>query len=275
MIMGNYLVFAAAAVLLSLLSISCQTGSSAAHPSILAANDPQKAADKNSAKQPVLVELFTSEGCSSCPPAERALAFLEQQQPVSGAEIIALELHVDYFDSAGWKDPFSSAFFTQRQYLYAERYKSDKVYTPQMVVDGAQQFIGSDTLQATNVIMEASKKTKANITLTRDGEKLKVQITDIPKLEDSTVFLALAENNLATNIKGGENSGKKLSHTAVVRKLGVIGDVKSDGKFFEAQINLEFKPEWKKDDVKAVVFVQENTSRRILGVGQLSLAAGK
>lgn len=270
MIMGKYLVFAAALVLLGLLNISCQTNSSA-----LAANDPQKVVDKNSAKQPVLVELFTSEGCSSCPPAEKALTFLEQLQPVSGAQIIALELHVDYWDRLGWKDPFSSAEFSQRQDLYAQRYKSDKVYTPQMVVDGAQQFIGSDTLQATNVIMEAARKNKANVALTMDAEKIKINISGIPKGENSTVFLAIAENNLSTDIKGGENSGLKLSHTGVVRELKTIGTVSVGGKSFEAQADIQLKSEWKKEELKIVVFVQENQSRRILGVGQLTLAVGK
>jgi hypothetical protein len=278
--MGKYIAFAAVFVLSVLLSISCQTRSSASSGA-LPANDPPKNSDAKADTQvsPVLVELFTSEGCSSCPPADRALAFLEKEQPVSGAQIIALELHVDYWDNASWKDSFSSALFSQRQNLYAERYRSEQVYTPQMIVDGAQQFIGSDTLQAANVIMEASKKTKATVTLTAGKEagkdKLKINISGIPKAENSTVFLAIAENNLNTDIKGGENSGRKLSHSAVVRELRPIGALNGDGKAFETQADIQLKPEWKKDDVKVVIFVQENNSRRILGAGQLSLAAGK
>lgn len=264
--MFKYLITALALISLGLANISCMTGSSAAKE----ANDPA-----DDVRSPVLVELYTSEGCSSCPPADRALAFLAEQQPVSGAEVIALEFHVDYWDSPVWKDPFSSALFSQRQKLYAERYRSDQVYTPQMIVDGGQQFIGSDTLQAANVILEAAKKAKAAITVTQDKEKLSVKISDIPKAENSTVFLAIAENNLNTDIKGGENSGKKLSHAAVVRELRSLGTVGGESKGFETQTDLQLKPEWKKGDLKVVVFVQENESRRVLAVGQIKLAAGK
>jgi hypothetical protein len=260
-------------VLLGLFNFSCQSGSSAA----LLDNDPPpgNGSRNNGQPSPVLVELFTSEGCSSCPPADRALMFLDKEQPVTGAQIIALELHVDYWDGPAWKDPFSSALFSQRQSLYAERYHSDQIYTPQMIVDGGQQFIGSDTLQATNVIMEASKKAKANVTLTADKEKLQIKISDIPKVENSTVFLALAEDNLNTDIKGGENSGRKLSHSAVVRELRSIGAITGESKSFETETELGLQKEWKKDDLKVVVFVQENESRRVFAAGQLKLAQKK
>lgn len=252
-------------VLLGLFSFSCHTSSSAA------ASDDGSPAVTPAQPSPVLVELFTSQGCRSCPPAERALMFLEKEQPVTGAQIIALELHVDYWDGPSWKDPFSSAVFSQRQNLYAQRYRSNHIYTPQMIVDGGQQFIGSDTLQATNVIMEASKKPKANVTVTHESEKLKIKIEEIPKAKDSTVFLAIAEDNLDTSIRGGENSGKKLSHSAVVRELRSVGAINAGGKDFETSIDLGLQKTWKKDDLKIVVFVQENENRQVLGIGQLRL----
>lgn len=251
-------------ILLGLFSFSCQTNSSAA-PANEAKNPVQPS--------PVLVELFTSEGCNSCPPADRALMFLEKEQPVTGAQIVALELHVDYWDNSVWKDPFSSALFGQRQSLYARQFRTDQVYTPQMVVDGDVAFIGTDMHRASVVIMEAAKSGKANVSLALENEKLKIKIDNIPKAEESTVFLAIAEDNLSNNIRGGENSGKKLFHTAVVRELRSVGVVNEKSKSFEASTDLQLQKTWKKDDLKIVVFVQENEDRKVLGVGELRLKA--
>lgn len=226
---------------------------------------PKEQADSD---QPVLVELFTSEGCSSCPPADRALIFLETQQPVKGAEIITLAFHVDYWDRLGWKDRFSSPQFSQRQENYTRAMKLDSNYTPQMVVDGEYQFVGSNTGEASKSITKASEKLKGNVKGELVGNSLKVQIDNIPKHSGSTVFLAIAEDGLNTNVRAGENRGEKLEHVSVVRDLKSIGKIESNATDHNAFTELQFNPEWRKENVKFVVFVQENDTRKILAVGK-------
>jgi len=106
---------------------------------------------------PVIVELFTSEGCSSCPPADAALAKLEESQGAANAEVIALEEHVDYWDRQGWRDPFSSAEFTARQQRYGEWLHIDAPYTPEMFVDGQSEFLGSDSRRALSELARAAR----------------------------------------------------------------------------------------------------------------------
>ncbi|MEP6847675.1 MAG: DUF1223 domain-containing protein, partial [Acidobacteriota bacterium] len=133
------------AAVFSIVVWSC-TSEHAAGPE--AANKIQQAAPAG-VRQPVLVELFTSEGCSSCPPADRALTLLENQQPVNSADTITLEFHVDYWDGPEWKDPFSLALYSQRQEEYSSAFKLGSNYTPQMVIDGQSEFVGSDLGKAT------------------------------------------------------------------------------------------------------------------------------
>lgn len=224
-----------------------------------------------SAKMPVLVELFTSEGCSSCPPADKVLAYLQKEQPFQNAEIIALSQHVDYWDGASWRDPFSSALFSERQTIYARKLSLQSVYTPQMIVDGRTEFVGSDSGKAANAIMDAAKNKKGKIEIALDNGSLKINISELPKHENATIYLAIAENNLASNVKGGENSGEHLEHTAVVRELKTLSAIDPKSSEFSSEINAEIKPDWKKENLKFVVFVQENDSRKILGVGQVKL----
>jgi hypothetical protein len=221
-------------------------------------------------KSPVLVELYTSEGCSSCPPADDALAFLEKEQPFMQAEIITLALHVDYWNRLGWRDEFSSPLFSQRQTVYAQKMKLDSTYTPQMIVDGRIQFVGSNLGDASKAILEAAKTPKAKIETVLDGETLKIKISDAPKHEDASVYLAVAENNLASNVKRGENAGKNLAHTSVVRELRPIGKLEAKADAFEHQIAVARNPVWKLENLNYVVFVQENESRKIIGTTKIS-----
>src|ERR1700731_1319218 len=114
---------------------------------------------------PVIVELFTSEGCSSCPSADRMLARLEQTQPVPGAQVVAIEEHVDYWNQLGWTDPFSSPQFRARQNDYAVAFHASDIYTPQMVVNGQSQFVGSDANRAYHEIGAAAQSATTAVDL--------------------------------------------------------------------------------------------------------------
>jgi hypothetical protein len=236
-------------------------------------NKTNKSAESVAAvnKQPVLVELYTSQGCFSCPPADKLLSFLNKEQPFAQAELITLELHVDYWDSHGWKDEFSSAIFSRRQDLYARSLRINSTYTPQMVVDGRAEFIGSNLSKAQKAILDATKTPKAKIEFARQKDSLKITISDMPEHQNVTVFLAIAEDNLASNVRGGENSGKKLEHTSVVRELKSLGILTPEQKTLEIETIVQTLPNWKTENLRLVVFLQENASRKILGVNRINL----
>lgn len=231
-------------------------------------------------KTPVIIELFTSEGCSSCPPADLLLSQLEEKQPVDGAQIIALSEHVDYWNRLGWADPYSSALFSQRQSAYSQAFGLQDIYTPQMVVDGRVEFVGSRTHKARQAVSEALQTPKAKLSLVLAFKAqarevpVTVRVENLPAIssgDTAEVLLAVAESNLQSNVLRGENSGRKLAHTAVVRKLQNIGSVDSTKPNFSATQNLFLEKGWNQDNLKVVAFVQERQSRRILGAASLKL----
>ena len=196
-------------VLLLLLALASAANFAGCSAQTVEAGSPKVIA-ANAGKAPVLVELFTSEGCSSCPPAEQALAFLTEQQPVANAEVIALAFHVDYWNGLGWKDVYASPLFTQRQQIYARSLKAYSIYTPQMVVDGYSEFIGSDLGKANKAIAKAVTISKGRAAVLISANKISVTIAGLPNHKDATVYLVVAENGLSTNVGGGENQGRNL-----------------------------------------------------------------
>jgi hypothetical protein len=237
------------------------------------------AANAPGSRAPVVVELFTSEGCSSCPPADALLSRLETTQPVGGALVIPLAMHVDYWNYLGWADPFSSAEFSARQGEYAAAYGKDGVYTPQMIVDGVREFPGGRTEQALDTIAEAAAVPKAEVKLTRaefeGGVRIGVRIERTPGLtagDDAYVLLAVTEGNLSNDVRRGENAGRKLGHAGVVRRLTTVGPLNSrPGEPYAAEANVAFDKGWRRENLRAVVFAQERGSRRILAAGMLEL----
>lgn len=222
----------------------------------------------NTSRKPVLVELFTSEGCSSCPPADRELTFLQERQPVTGAEVVALSFHVDYWDRLGWKDAFSSAEYSERQNDYTNAKNLDSNYTPQMVVDGDEQFVGSDGQKANLAIGRASNSAKGSVEISLADKTLEFKLTDLPAHKGSKVYVAIAEDGLETKVGAGENGGRTLAHTSVVRKLISAGNVAAGKSEFAGKVELATETAWKTENLKYVVFVQEDTDRKVIAVSQ-------
>jgi hypothetical protein len=220
-------------------------------------------------RKTVVVELFTSEGCSSCPPADALLVKLREEGRQNGAEIIPLGFHVDYWNHLGWQDRFSSAAYSQRQEQYARIFSLDSVYTPQMVVDGRREFVGSGTSRARDEItQETGQPQQADVQLSLAfPDKLLVQVSASSNDLAGDVVLAITEDNLSSNIAAGENSGHVLRHAAVVRELRSLGKLVQSK--FQAEIPITQQKDWKSKDLRYVVFVQNASSRRIEGAASL------
>jgi hypothetical protein len=223
---------------------------------------------------PVVVELFTSEGCSSCPPADNVLARLEREQPISGVEVVALGEHVDYWNDSGWRDRFSSPLFTARQQDYGQAMKLPSVYTPQMVINGQTQVLGSDWNAASSAIRAAAQGTTAMVLLKVTGwDGLSFQVRGLPKgTQTADMLLAVTESGLESSVAGGENGGRRLRHSAVVRSITSLGklDTKKDGAY-SAEARLNLRPDWNRQNLKLVLFVQDRGNRRILGAAAVHL----
>lgn len=219
----------------------------------------------------VVVELFTSEGCSSCPPADELLGHLRQDEASKNIQVIPLGFHVDYWNSLGWKDRFSSAEFTQRQEQYARSLRVDGPYTPQMVVDGELEFVGNSAGQAQRAISQASSQPEtAEVQLSMAGsDQLAIQVKAPVSAGDANVMLAITEDNLTTRVGSGENGGRTLHHAAVVRELRQIGRLHDGG--FEANVLVKVEKEWKREDLRAAVFVQQGSSGKIQGAASVAL----
>lgn len=234
------------------------------------------------AREPVVVELFTSEGCSSCPPADALLAHLDSQKSVGSAEIIALEEHVDYWDQQGWKDPFSSSGWTARQYGYSGALGNGNPFTPEMVVDGAASFVGSRGAMALQEIAKAAEKRKAKVEISevssQENKSALFKITvasqsGVISRDTPEVILAITESGLHSSVKAGENAGEELHHSPVLRELKVVGDLsKNSQEAFTAQHAVKIDSKWNRENLRAIAFVQEKRSRHILGAAQIRLS---
>jgi len=230
-------------------------------------------ADSSGPRVPVLLELFTSEGCSSCPPADRLLEVLDQKQPVVGAELIVLSEHVDYWDRLGWRDPFSSPQYTARQQEYASKFSRDGVYTPQLVVDGRFGFVGSDGREATLAIQRAMREHKIGISIShvaRDGNQVTAHIESSPSEQNTEVgkavlYVVVADNRAESHVTRGENGGRNLAHVGVARVLRQVGTIDIESAFTK-DVTLSIPPDALPNGMRLVAFIQDPRSGHVLGV---------
>lgn len=225
---------------------------------------------KTPAANPVVVELFTSEGCSSCPPADRLLADLIGEH-AGDAAFFPLAYHVDYWNNLGWTDAFSSAAFSDRQRAYARTSASDRVYTPQMIVNGVAAFVGSDRDKALAAIAKARKEpARARVRATREritpGEPLAVDCAvsapegrSLPG--DVRVLALLVEDGLSSRVTSGENKGLVLRHERVVRAMA------ESARGPDSRLTLRLTPprDARPERCSVVVLAQSAADMRILG----------
>jgi hypothetical protein len=219
---------------------------------------------------PVLVELFTSQGCNSCPPADGLLEWLQQEQPIKGVQIIAISEHVTYWDHQGWKDPFGSPQFTARQQEYGRRFNLDSIYTPQLVIDGAREFVGSDKRSIERALSAAAKTPKPELRVGLGGFDTTLSVSasgpGLTAERDAELWFAVTEDNLVIDVMRGENANKTLRHSGVVRILHNTGVIDVKPSMIKGT-TLTLDPRWRRENLRVVAFVQSRKSRRILSVG--------
>ena len=245
-------------------------------PAILHASQPISAGRTD--QHAVLLELFTSEGCSSCPPADAFLKALDDAGHVDDVEIIAIEEHVDYWNRLGWTDPFSSHNWTERQERYARSFRHDGVYTPQLVVNGRSEVVGSSAREARPRIIEASKSPTAELhlslaSLSSQSAEVTVSVENLPpEAHAAELWLAVTERGLASNVLRGENEGRNLTHAAILRSLTHVRARHVDAGIAKATNNVALDPSWKRENLRFVVFLQEPNTLHIFGAAAGSIS---
>jgi hypothetical protein len=248
-------------------------------PVLEAVGEGTHLATETAQRTPVLVELFTSEGCSDCPPADALLEKLDRSQPVSGADLIVLSEHVDYWDDIGWRDPYSSREYTERQGTYAGQFGLGSVYTPQMVIDGHLQVVGSDERGAITAIESATKAEKVPVSVSsirleaNNMVTLHVSAGQLPAsigARSVNVWIAMADDSDESYVRRGENAGRTLEHVAVLRSLTRVGKV-DESSDFSQDVRIRFARQ-NTGNLRVVAIVQEAPAGRVLGVGSARLS---
>ncbi len=219
---------------------------------------------------PVLVELFTSEGCASCPTADTLLARLQREQPVPAAEILALEEHVDYWDSLGWRDRFALSQFSARQSAYTERLQLSSEYTPQMIVDGTEQFAGNDIVHAFHAIARAAGTHKLELVLSPlvfDGDHVTGRVSLALRSASqytADLYAAVVESSASTQVLSGDNTGATLNHVSIVREMRRIGSLASV-RSAPLKFSLSVPQDASAANLRVVVFLQRAGQGAVLG----------
>jgi len=212
-----------------------------------------------SLSSPALVELYSSEGCSSCPPAEALLREL-----AAAPDVVALEFHVDYWNSLGWTDRFSSPAYSERQSRCAAWRGTEQVFTPEAVIDGRGGLVGSDAAGMAQGLARARGEAKVALALRVERASLTVQGDAVPA---GTLWVAVTETGLASVVARGENRGETLRHGPVVRSYQELGPVAAGP--LVRKVPLAIDPAWKRSKLRVVAVVQDPGTGRVLALGEL------
>jgi hypothetical protein len=222
-------------------------------------------ANKNEASKGfAVVELFTSEGCSSCPPADAVAAKLSQEYQDN---VYLLGFHVDYWDRLGWKDVFSSAEYSKRQYHYGQIFHLNSVYTPQVIVNGKEEFVGSNEKRLRDAITEELKNSSAkNIELVANNNNNKsVTISyKVDTISNAVLNIALIELHAQSNVKRGENEGRTLHHVNVVRDFKTI-DV---SKHVKGNVDFILPEALSTRDCRVIAYLQKNDDWHVIAAAE-------
>jgi hypothetical protein len=225
---------------------------------------PYKVSGAASVNSPVLVELFTSEGCSSCPPADQLLARIQKADP----NAVVLSEHVTYWNGIGWRDPFSSQDSTERQTNYVQRMGLSSNYTPQMVVNGRYEFVGSDAGAAAQALHQAAEAmavslTISNLNATHNHVAFSLQTGTVDK--EAQLLVVLAQDEGIEHVANGENGGRTLRHVQIARTIRQVASVKA-GSAYTGTVSLDVPQAIAGEGWHLVAFLQEGPGGRILGV---------
>ncbi len=217
----------------------------------------------------VVIELFTSQGCSSCPAADKLLSEFIDQSVSRELPVYGLSFHVDYWNRLGWRDPFSSSEYTERQYRYADKFGNHGVYTPQMVVNGKNEFVGSSKREASSAIRTAlAANTSVEIKATeiaKSKNTIKLSYTISGATSGTMINIALVERGISTDVTRGENRGRKLTHDNVVRNF----KQKTASENGKVSLNMPKGLDLKKGSI--ILYAQDTHSYEILGATRVSL----
>jgi hypothetical protein len=227
------------------------------------------------APSPVLVELFTSEGCSSCPPADEFLRQLDAQQPIRGAHLIVLSEHVDYWDGQGWKDPYSSREITARQSDYERVLKVREAFTPQFIVDGTSDMRLSQRAKIAPLLMAAASSPK--VTMSIDSLRVEpgsprrvkgtISVDGTTVQRSSEIYVALALDHADSSVLRGENRGQRLSHVAVLRELVKLGAI-DPGVFTHRDFDITLRADEPVEELRVVSFLQDPGLSSVRGAAE-------
>lgn len=225
--------------------------------------------DRTKSTRPVVIELFTSEGCSSCPPADSLMLALERQQQLDGVPVIVIGEHVDYWDHGGWRDRFSSSAVSLRQNEYREKLHFDESYTPQAIIDGRYQVIASEEPSVRDAVHQAAAQpADVNVTVQRGAGGAYAVAVDNASRRKLRILLAVVESGLSSKVTGGENKGREVQHPAVLRRLSSVATT-ADASFHRST-NAKLEGDWNRKNVRVVVMAQDVATGAILGAATAS-----